>query len=581
MKKEIKYIIMFRLTVIVFLVFITYATLVIIFFGSIERSNIINYGLDGSYKNQIVLETALTEMFRFSESISSDDDIHKFLSVDESESPAQRTKEIYDLMSTLKERLIYSDYIHSFCIVSNNNEAYWNIYPYDTYYYEFISDYIPAQQNQNEYSGFTKPFYFPDTGLMYQPVNLIGYVTNINYIEGRTVKTLGQIIVNLDLSVLSNDLATDDSIFSQIGILSYENEIIYLSAGDVQEFSELSLNLKESFNTTQNGYFFVNNIDSSGWKLVSRWQENQSSYQSESTLLWILAGVVVVVMVLIFSFVFPVLLNISKQITVLQNAIQKVSDGNLDVEISLQGSTELTGISNGFNQMVANTKQYMHNSLKNLEEKQKVSFELLLARINPHFIYNTLNSIVYLAKRNKTNEIIDLTVSFIALLQDSVQFDNNSLFDTVEVETKVVERYITIQKIRYASQFVYSSDVPTRLTGLLIPKNILQPLIENAIIHGACTTEDTKKVILDIKAFEDNLIIKISDTGIGMSQEKIDKILNTTHHHKVSGSSKMRPIGISNIMDKLQHIYGDNHSFTINSTLGKFTQVTITIPINK
>jgi two-component system sensor histidine kinase YesM len=581
-KHGIKYCVMSRLIAIVLIVLISFTLVSYFAMQSILEANIAKRGSYDAQKNQIQIEKTLDEIFNLYQLLSLNTDIRSFLSTEQHSSPTQKVLAVNDLMSQLNENVLLGNYIHSYCIVDSEGTSYWNLCPYDDYFITWFRSYALDGKKLSKQVGFTKSYFFPNNQQRNIGNNLIGYVSNINEVKDTQLNTLGQIIINLNISALMEDVWTQSSLFSQIGILDENNRVIYLTEGEMTE-SEFQLDvvtLQSSFEKRNNGYYFVNPLSNVNWKLVSFLSEGQMMEDSEIPFLAIATIIIILAIFLIFLFIFPVLMNLSKQIVHLDHAIEQVGNGNLNVSIKLQGTKELTNIGNGFNRMVIKTKQYMKDALKNLEEKQKVSFELLLAKINPHFIYNTLNSVIYLARQNRNQDVIQLTSAFIYLLQDSIHLEENSLFAQTSTEVEVIEKYITIQKYRYANQFQFKCVFDSELKDTCIPKNILQPLIENAIIHGICPSEVPGHIELNLKKENDHIRILIMDDGVGMEPELAKQLTDCTTPERIKKkSSQMRAIGLRNIAEKLQFIYHDNYEFTITSDPSYGTLIRIVLPV--
>jgi Predicted signal transduction protein with a C-terminal ATPase domain len=544
------------------------------------QNNISKRGNDDAQKNLIQLGSAVEDVYQLEQILSLNDDIRSFVTTDDYYSSSQRVIAIDRLMSKLRNNILLKKYIHSFCIIDSKGRAYWSGCPYDDFFIDWFKRNALNGGSPSEHIGFTQSYTFPSRTIFNDRVKLVSCISNINYVVNGTPCVMGQIIVNLDLSTLMPDILNKSTIFNQIGIIDKNNRIIYLSEGEAKQFLYNAAKLKSDFEKMNGNYYFMNQISTSKWKIVSVFSKSKLKQMMNFPFLFMDVMIISATLALIFIFVLPLLIKISRQIETLDKAMGVVAKGNLDVSVSLSGSRELDNISNGFNRMVSKTKQYMQEALDNLEAKQRLSFELLLAKINPHFIYNTLNSVIYLARKNKNKDIIDLTSAFIFLLQDSIHLEEDSLFALVETEVDIIEKYVLIQKYRYSDRFMFDSRCDAELLGTYIPKNILQPLIENAIIHGICPKESIGYIHLRIQRENGNIRIVIMDDGVGMPQTEADGLLNLDSakesHYK---PSKMRPIGIRNIAEKLHFIYPASHQFAITSEPGRGTSITIVIPV--
>jgi DNA-binding NarL/FixJ family response regulator/anti-sigma regulatory factor (Ser/Thr protein kinase) len=224
-------------------------------------------------------------------------------------------------------------------------------------------------------------------------------------------------------------------------------------------------------------------------------------------------------------------------------------------------------------------RRYMAEALNSLQECQRLQFELLLAKINPHFIYNTLNSIIYLARGKKNHEIIDLTSAFIDLLQDSIHLGQNTPYERLETELDVIDKYVTVQQYQYMGRFLFTRECDPGLQGTFILKNILQPLVENAIFHGIGPKEGAGSIHLRVSRQGETLRVAVSDDGVGMEQGTADRCLRAQRGEAPRGSPKIRHIGLDNIAQRLEFAFPGRHGFSITSSPGVGTTVVITHPV--
>ena len=229
-----------------------------------------------------------------------------------------------------------------------------------------------------------------------------------------------------------------------------------------------------------------------------------------------------------------------------------------------------------FNKMVVNIQCLMHKSVEHEKQARRMQIENLLLQINPHFIYNTLNSIVYMAKMDGNRQIADFTGAFIALLQSTLNI-RDSVFSTVRDEVRSVENYMNLQKYRYEDKFTFGIDCDEELMDCQILNVMLQPIVENAIFHGIAPKEESGRLAIQIVREGDTLVIMVKDDGVGMTKENIAEQFKKDYRQK----DGVRKLGVSNVRERIREIYGEPYDMTIESELGKGTVVTMTIPFRK
>lgn len=207
-----------------------------------------------------------------------------------------------------------------------------------------------------------------------------------------------------------------------------------------------------------------------------------------------------------------------------------------------------------------------------------MKYSLLISQIDPHFIYNTMNSINYLARKQRNQDIIAINSALIHILQDRLRINEIETFDTVEQEIDMIRQYMIIQHFRYGNQVQTIFEIQPGLDKEPIPKNILQPLVENAFIHGF-TNEDGQSlsgtITIRIHTEDSLLKIQVEDTGCGIAPEYLEKLNNPCGD---SMPERGRHIGIQNIRERLKYLYNQPISFSFSNRNDAGACVTILLP---
>jgi two-component system sensor histidine kinase YesM len=202
--------------------------------------------------------------------------------------------------------------------------------------------------------------------------------------------------------------------------------------------------------------------------------------------------------------------------------------------------------------------------IKKEEEIRKYELNTLYSQINPHFLYNTLDTIVWMAEFNNTTEVINTTKSLAEFFRLSL--NNGDMITTIEKEVNHVRQYLIIQKKRYRDKLNYNIELDKNLNNITVPKLILQPIVENSIYHGIKELDGKGQV--NIKVFQENkdIIILIKDNGIGFDV-----------NNKTQSNKKLGGVGLKNVDDRIKLFYGNEYGLEINSEIGVGTSVTIRI----
>ena len=209
----------------------------------------------------------------------------------------------------------------------------------------------------------------------------------------------------------------------------------------------------------------------------------------------------------------------------------------------------------------------MYNQRRNIE------IDLLQSQVNPHFLYNTLDSIRWMAVIQKNPGIANITRSLSNLLKNIAKGTQDKI--PLREELGLLNDYIAIQSVRYLETFTFENRVPEELYDCRIVKLTLQPLVENAIFHGIEPTGECGTITLTGRAEGGDLYLCVEDDGAGIEPERLAGILTT--ERKRSGSS-MNGIGIANVHKRLQLIYGRQYGLKVESEPGKYTRVTVHLP---
>lgn len=263
--------------------------------------------------------------------------------------------------------------------------------------------------------------------------------------------------------------------------------------------------------------------------------------------------------------------EITRPITNLEKSMKEVEKGNFEnVELEIADKNEIGNLTRSFNIM---TKEIRHLMLQNIEEqraKRKSELKALQSQINPHFLYNTLDSIIWMAESGKNREVVLMTASLAKLLRQSIS--NEEEIVTVGKEVEYVRQYLTIQKMRYRDKLEFEISIPDVILGKEIVKLTLQPLVENAIYHGI-KYKDGKGLIRLSGCIEgEDVLIKIYDNGPGMDEEQIRRIFDEKEHKGGGG------VGVRNVHDRLQLFYGGGYGLDFESWPAEGTTVVVKIP---
>ena len=302
--------------------------------------------------------------------------------------------------------------------------------------------------------------------------------------------------------------------------------------------------------------------------------------RTNQTLLF--AGILIAILVGILSIGIVLMLLMNRMITVpvshLQSRMVRIAEGDFSRDPSIEWDHELGDIGRGINDLSENVCQLMERRLEDEKQKQDLEYKMLQSQINPHFLYNTLNSIKWMATIQGANGISEMTTSLSRLLK-SISKGTSLLIDIRE-ELSLLKNYFTIQSYRYGGTITMDIQVDDEaLYNSQIIKFTLQPLVENAIFHGiepkGCAGHIQIHVGYETPDSTENIRIDVTDDGVGMTAEKAAQVLRSNDD---SSADFFREIGVSNVHKRLQYQFGAEYGITIESKEGEYTTMSIHIP---
>ncbi|MDA3957288.1 sensor histidine kinase, partial [Oceanispirochaeta sp.] len=265
--------------------------------------------------------------------------------------------------------------------------------------------------------------------------------------------------------------------------------------------------------------------------------------------------------------------SITNPIIKLHDTILTIEKGDLKIRASGEGPDEIGQLAVSFNHMVDRISRLMKKTLVEQKMKSDLEFQILESQINPHFLYNTLDSIKWLAVFQNVENISDMVSSLINLLKFNMS--NKSKLVPLADEIDCIKNYVEIQKFRFGDAFEVIYDIEERTNHLYILKFILQPLVENAIFHALDNIDYPG--IIKIKASIRNDIIEISVKDNGKGLQKGDLI---NHHINMFDRKKMHNrIGIKNVSERLMLYFGNRAAFSIFNNQSQGVTVSISLPI--
>ena len=327
-------------------------------------------------------------------------------------------------------------------------------------------------------------------------------------------------------------------------------------------------------NGRRQGYtIVVSDVEENGWKIVScvRTARLTASYNQVT-----LASILVISLLFLLFYLFSryFLGQIITPLHTVVEGMKEMEEGNLTVHVEPAGQSEIRTMIHSFNRMVRELKASIEENEQVQQKKHQAEVRALQSQINPHFLVNTLNSIRFMAQVSKFDGIRKMAEALIKIL--SCSFRGNISFYTVREELDVLDSYLYLMKIRYSDGFEVVYDIDETCLDCKVPRLILQPIVENSIVHGLAEKEDDiGHLTVRLKASGDSLIFTVEDDGRGMTEEEIRQLL--TPRERAEGDNTS--IGVENVLSRLKLNFGSRYGIRMESQPGQYTKTILTIPL--
>lgn len=400
----------------------------------------------------------------------------------------------------------------------------------------------------------------------------------------------GVILINLNMNKITeicNSFQEKQENF--ICIINDKGELVYEQQNGRERFAFDEKENRQELNTalgkTKESCFRLNyrgekylvtrtDMKTTGWTLVSMvpYKSVMAETMAISGVMILAVAITLIVTLLLLN---RILTGVVKPLKKLEKYMVQVNPDNMDQRMEILTDDEIGHLSMKFNQMMDRIRNLKEQVIEEQEDKRKYELQALQAQINPHFLYNTLDSIIWMAETNDSN-IVAMTEALAKLFRISLNKGNEEI--SLERELEHVKNYLIIQSMRYADKFTYEISAEPGVERCRTIKLILQPIVENCIYHGIKKKRGTGKITIRAYRREQNLIIEVSDDGCGMPEEICRKILSDEiESENISGSG----IGVKNVNERIQLRFGKKYGLSYSSEEGVGTTVTYVLPYNE
>ena len=324
------------------------------------------------------------------------------------------------------------------------------------------------------------------------------------------------------------------------------------NAGNTNDFLEMIKN--------KNGLEVNYKLEYMGWRIVGITPSSEIFVELKQVRYM---SLLIILLSVVFAFILSFLFSrgITKPINNIIKTMKKVGEGNFDIQLPNASNRDLRILCSSFSLMVDKINTLMKNVIEQENEKKQAELKVLQAQITPHFLYNTLSVIKWMAFIDKNERIANAIVSLIKILDFSSRKYDNII--PVAEELEFIENYINIQKMKFGGSIEVAYDIDSEIYDYCTLKFTLQPIVENAIIHGLGNKNFCGLITIKGKVLEESIVFEVIDDGVGMD---------------VNRKEKLTGIGIENVDTRIKLNFGHEYGLKIESSIGVGTSVAITLP---
>lgn len=485
-------------------------------------------------------------------------------------------------------------------IINTNNNGQYTTYFFDRSGNVFTNSYANGEYSRKDTDSFYKEILDkaekvggssvllgPDkiTDLMGQSKYVLTIARSILNTKVPTYKSVGLIAIDVNLKMFDNTIQNIDKVTKgKTLIIDGNNKIIYGSdftlvnkTYDDGEVLSNATGQSGSFILQSQGVkcmFIYASMPKTGWKMFVRipTSELYKDAVKNSSMVVIVSLVAGAVAILLYM---AIAITFTKPLRKLSGLMKRVQKGDMDVYFDVKYNDEVGLVATSFNNMIKRIKDLIDEIYLTKLRKQQAELDVLQGQINPHFIYNTMETIRMLSVLNGVNELADISSIFGSMLRYSVNRGQEIV--TVRDELDHLEKYVYLQNKRFLDKFILHIHIPEHYRELKTIKLLFQPLVENSILHGLEKKKGVGNIVITLEDTSEFLLFKIKDDGIGIKPESLQLINMWMEKVNVFSDDK-KHIGLKNVNERIKLNYGEKYGLTVYSQEGAYTEVVLRLP---
>ena len=513
------------------------------------------------------------EIKTFAQSILIDKELQELLDKKEFQSEFERQSTYDGIAKRLTFYNSLRTFINNSILQMEDGTCYGTAYTYmDTGYVEKKLERKEIVRYQQSDATYSDPY------INEQGETLICYRVQMwdKYVFGTPKAAL---YLELDMEYFLEQIRMYSALYDNVCLLGDNGKILYDQDPDkvIQGFLESKKELPESgVYKIKGGYLLFDTIGTAGWKVCTLVTNEYLWQRSQFVLVFFVLSFVLTIC-LILIVITRIMENMIQPVVKLSRQMEKIEYGKFEMVEMVRTGDEIETLYECFRDMLCEIKKGTEQRMQYESQKKEMEFDIMLSQIHPHYLYNVLNTVVYLAAAKKDWDVVKIVRSLIYTLQETLNVGEHTIKTTIEKELELTKCYLTIQEYRYPGMYTVDIACEEKYKNYLVPKTIIQPLVENAILHGILPGESPGMISICIIEEEGFLKITVKDNGVGIAQDCLERFERGEY---ISTKNKERKhIGISNVRDRIDHLYGKPYGMKIVRGEEKGTSVILKLPL--
>lgn len=512
------------------------------------------------------------DIITFSRNIIVDSRIQQVLLTPGYDSETDKVKANWEVSERLKFYMSLRNEIASSFIIDQYGRGYSSSRFYASRYYEDRLRIPEIMEYETDPSAvFSKPYVVKDKDIGGDVVCYKAAIRDANYGSDE----IGAIYMEVYLSYFRKQMEQYAKNYEKIVWCTDDGLVLYDSMESAFPKAVPSKNTDAS-ERVPGGYVVTREIDGTNWLLRGYISGSYLRSQSGMVLLFFIGFYVITLLVMLLGGS-PVIDAVIRPVTKLTKVMGSARQTGFRVDMGTSDTYEIEQLYHGFHEMMEEINGYTAEIVQHEKQVKEMEFDIMLSQINPHYLYNVLNTVVYLAADEGNEEVVKLVNALIGTLQENLKVGENNIYTTVEKEMEMVRRYLIIQNYRYPDMMDVSFSVDERLRECQIPKTVIQPLVENSLVHGIIPTGMPGHIWIRVEGTGERLQIEVEDDGAGMDRTIVERF--EAGEAMVYKEGERKHIGLQNIRSRILYLYKEDSSVKITrGQQGKGTLIRITIP---